>query len=903
MIRRLFTFLAFAGITVLGTTALSSFVAPATPAAAAGTSVLILSLGSSPTVMLLPPGVTPTAVAAGIGDGYAIGSDGNLYAWGSNNAEGALGDGSNNSSLTPVHVDLPSGVSPVAVAGGTDDGYAIGSDGNLYAWGWNGQGELGDGSTTGPDVCGSSGTDQCSWTPVKVALPAGVTPTAIATAGVPQPGAAFAIGSDGNLYAWGDDSGGLLGDGSTGASDVPVKVALPAGVHPTAIAGGQDTGYASASDGNLYAWGDGSFGELGNGTEGEQTTTPVRVSLPSGVSPMAISGGFDGEGYAIGSNGILYAWGTNQHGELGDGTNTGPDVCTVVLPVPPGGTASSACSTTPIPVSLPSGVTATALAGNSGGAAVIGSDGNIYDWGVLGDRISDFSDLPVVPPLPSGTVPDQLGQGQAGTPYAIVNVPDVAPTVTTQPSSQTAFEGQSVSFSPAANGFPAPTVQWQRSTDGGSTWSDISGATSSTLNITDVPLSDNGFEYRAVFTNSVGSATTNPATLTVNPTVAPVITTQPISQSVPINTTVTYTAAASGVPTPTVQWQVSGDGGTTWIPIAMSNTFTVTNVSASDNGNEYRAVFTNLAGTATTNAATLTVTAPPPTTSVGVPANGATLSGDVFLNVLASSPAVLGSVRFEVSGGSITDQVVSSAASWQFGWLGAWDTADVPNGTYMLQSVATDSLGQSTTSAPVTVTVDNLPLHTAVVVPASGATLSGSSAVLDATAAGTADVTGVQFEVSGGSLSSDVVGTAGSSPYGWIAEWNTTTVPNGTYTLESVATEVGGATATSAPITITVDNAPPATSVLLPANGATQTGDEFLDAGAPTTVASVNFELSGGSLTSPVVVSGSTLTFYGWIGAWNSASVPNGTYTLESVATYAGGVSGTSAPITITVSN
>ena len=79
------------------------------------------------------------------------------------------------------------------------------------------------------------------------------------------------------------------------------------------------------------------------------------------------------------------------------------------------------------------------------------------------------------------------------------------------------WSGSTASFSAAASGAPAPTVQWQVSTDTGDTWSPISGATSATYSFTTSPT-QNGYEYEAVFTNTAGQATTNPAILTVTTT-------------------------------------------------------------------------------------------------------------------------------------------------------------------------------------------------------------------------------------------------------------------------------------------------------------------------------------------------------------------------------------------------
>ena len=156
---------------------------------------------------------------------------------------------------------------------------------------------------------------------------------------------------------------------------------------------------------------------------------------------------------------------------------------------------------------------------------------------------------------------------------------------------------------------PAPSVQWQASTDGGTTFADIPGAITPIYTFT-AAASNNGTEYRAVFTNPAGWAVTNPAVLTVD--TAPVVTTQPSPVTVDAGQAVSFTAVATGIPAPSVQWQASTPyGGTTFadIPGATTPTYTFT-VAATNNGTQYRAVFTNAAGSATTNPVVLTVRSP-----------------------------------------------------------------------------------------------------------------------------------------------------------------------------------------------------------------------------------------------------------------------------------------------------
>ena len=279
--------------------------------------------------------------------------------------------------------------------------------------------------------------------------------------------------------------------------------------------------------------------------------------------------------------------------------------------------------TGPSVTTQPSGQTADAGQPATFTAAATGNPTPAVQWQVSTDGGVTFSNV-LGATSPTYTVtaePSESGDqyqavftnsvGTVDTDAASLTV-DTEPAVTTQPASKAVNEGQPVTFTAAADGTPAPTVQWQVSTDGGNTFNDVLGAMSTTYTFT-TAAGDNGNQYRAAFTNVVGTVDSNPATLTLN--TLPVITAQPANTSVRERAVAHFAAAATSYPTPTVRWQVSTNGGTTFSTIkgatATSYSFTA---SAGQNHDQYRAVFTNIAGSTTTAAATLKVTAAAPVT-------------------------------------------------------------------------------------------------------------------------------------------------------------------------------------------------------------------------------------------------------------------------------------------------
>jgi alpha-tubulin suppressor-like RCC1 family protein len=243
------------------------------------------------------------AIAAGQYTVYALKNDGTVWAWGFN-AHGELGDGSvSDQSLTPVQVVGLSNV--VAVAGEEFGGLALRSDGTVWAWGYNANGELGNGTTNE------------STTPVQVQGLTGVT----AIAG----GMSFGLArrSDGTVWAWGSDSGRQLGISSWADQSTPVEVLAPGGGSPLtgviAIAAGSGQAFAIRSDGSLVAWGYNGDGEIGNNNAPTDADPTVVLT---GVE--AVAGGWS-HTLALKQNGTLWAWGSNSDGELGIGSSGGQE--------------------------------------------------------------------------------------------------------------------------------------------------------------------------------------------------------------------------------------------------------------------------------------------------------------------------------------------------------------------------------------------------------------------------------------------------------------------------------------------------------------------------------------------------------------------------------------------------
>ena len=350
------------------------------------------------------------------GFSLAVGSDGNAYAWGANRY-GQLGDRTGTSYRhTPVMVRKPAGVSSdftyVQVSAGGQHSLALGSDGYVYAWGWNYYGQLGN------------NTDTDSSVPVRVRDPASPTDASKglkATQVSAGSDHSLALGSNGYVYAWGNNSSGQLGSNIySNFSSVPVRVRDPAspadaskGLHATQVSAGYSYSLALGSDGYAYAWGDNMYGQLGNNTSGYGTgsTVPVPVRDPAsptdasmGLKAVQVSAG-SRHSLALGSDGYAYGWGENNYGQLGNNTTKDSSI-----PVPVRDPAS--------PTDASKGLKATQVSGGGYHSLASDADGNTWAWGEnnhgqLGNNTTKDSSVPV--PVRDPASPTDINKGLKAT--------------------------------------------------------------------------------------------------------------------------------------------------------------------------------------------------------------------------------------------------------------------------------------------------------------------------------------------------------------------------------------------------------------------------------------------------------------------------------------------------------
>lgn len=238
--------------------------------------------------------------------------------------------------------------------------------------------------------------------------------------------------------------------------------------------------------------------------------------------------------------------------------------------------------------------------------ADLGATGNTYD--ALAVTLADDGRLfRVVASNAAGTVNSNVAT-------LTVTAAAVAPVFTLQPVDLTLTEGQNGQFVVAVTGTPTPTLDWQVSVNNGAWFS--FGVTTPVYDVWGPMVDSSGRRYRAVASNAAGTVASNPATLTVLAAVTvPAFTTQPANQSVTAPNPATFTAAVTGTPAPTLQWQRSNDSGVTWTDLvgATNATFSTGATASTDNNAQFRVMASNTAGSLASAAATLTVASQPKT--------------------------------------------------------------------------------------------------------------------------------------------------------------------------------------------------------------------------------------------------------------------------------------------------
>jgi len=422
-------------------------------------------LGDGTTASRLVPmnvsGLDAGAVAITAGDTHtcALTSAGAVMCWGEN-GDGQLGDGSTASSPVPVHVNgLGAGISEINAGYGHT--CAVSSAGEAWCWGYNGSGQLGDGTTASsamPVNVNGLGTDiraitagghhTCALTLGGTALcwgnngggqlGDGGTESSLAPVNVSGPGAHIseitaggfhtcALTTEGAALCWGDGVAGQLGNGRTTYSPLPVDVDVSDfDAEVSSITAGDSHTCARALGGSVWCWGGSPTGQAGDGVSANRAKPTTVRGL--GASPLTVAVGIS-HSCALTADGMVWCWGDNSFGQLGDGTTTSRlagvrvNGLTAVVAISAGGHHTCALtsggvvqcwganwfgqlgdggtSTSLVPVVVSDlGSSAIAITAGNAHTCAVTTGGTAWCWGAnvdgsLGDGSTESSSLPV----------------------------------------------------------------------------------------------------------------------------------------------------------------------------------------------------------------------------------------------------------------------------------------------------------------------------------------------------------------------------------------------------------------------------------------------------------------------------------------------------------------------------
>jgi hypothetical protein len=329
--------------------------------------------------------------------------------------------------------------------------------------------------------------------------------------------------------------------------------------------------------------------------------------------------------------------------------------------------SSAAITTQPVSTTVCSGTTASFVAVATGSS---------YQWQVSTDGGASFTNVTgatsLTLTLPAVTVAMNNSQYRLAVSScsattlnsnAVTLTVNASAAISTQPVNVTACTGGNATFTVTATG-TALTYQWQVSTDGGATYTNVTGATTATLLVNSVTTAMNNNRYRVIIGNSCPAGVTSSAA-TLNVTSIVVINGQPANSTTCAGNNATFTVSGSGT-AQTYQWQVSTDGGTTFTNIAgeTNTSLTLSNVTAVMNTNRYRAVVTGC-GTATSNAAMLNVNLAPVVSISASPSTSVIAGGSTTLT--ATSNSTISAYAWFLNGnllsGSTSSSIVVTSAN------------------------------------------------------------------------------------------------------------------------------------------------------------------------------------------------------------------------------------------------